>query len=143
MIDFDPEFTVVKRVPTDFYKLEANFGPDQLGEMSDLDLVLLSLGKWVSIVSFLQARPNVIVSDEGDKTCALCMVYWRTPNSLSCGNCPVALKSNANQCHGTPYRDYSDAVVRNHPAAAHIAAQNIVVYLMELKSEIEKGSPRE
>jgi len=49
--------------------------------------------------------------DVSGQSCALCEKYFNSPKGRCCG-CPVALRTKATLCSGTPYMDAFDAYIK-------------------------------
>jgi len=89
----------------------SNLGDLELDELSDRELMLLSIAKWEFIAKAVEADEGLVapLNCGGVNTCALCHRFYLKSDigcHIGCQNCPIARSAGVPECELTPYVDY-------------------------------------
>ena len=102
--------------------------PEQLQPEDTAEAIELSIQKWKSMIYLLER--GFEIEDGGMSTCALCELFWYG----GCDGCPIANKTGAYGCNGTPYIEW-EALVNDEGVYDIELAQEELAFLESLKGE--------
>ncbi len=99
--------------------------------LSDLELLTLSIQKWEAVVSLLEK--GTFVHDGSGSTCALC--ERPREGRRACPECPIHEETGELGCGGTPYIDWDLALDNEDMDAMLDAARDELAFLKSLREE--------
>ena len=89
------------------------------------------LQKWRKIVDILSGE-NIPVNYESD-SCAFCKAYLHKSERGSCDCCPIFNSTGEQDCKGTPFYDFQDAMDNRNYGLALDYAKKMLVFIEKLK----------
>jgi len=110
--------------------------------MSKMNALRFSIAKW-EVIAMLCEENHRVETENGHKTCALCLSYWDMGKSACVSRvdqkCPIAMASGQDACRGTPYSSFTNADKEDSYDRQEAAEREVIFLrgLLELAIEEE------